>query len=843
MKTSIKSFATGILAGMAFVALCATAQAQSYYSATITGWGLENDGNVAGQALAEPGSPAGYFTINNNPGTVSGNMEARANLATPVTLVNAGDTITFSFTYMFPTGNLASQAFRVAILNTNSGRPDFVAGSGGTLSGGPTAALWSDPTGNLQKWSGYVADFATGSGGNLICGRDVTQGNGKDWDSTSGDKYTMLGTQGDSHGTNANALVITATTTNEDVYHVKMAVQLVSPNFVNVNISMTNESGTYTNFASVYDDGTVNTTFAGLQCVSSTTFNAVGVFQNGSDGSGVGPFVYSNAVVTFSSIPNTGWTNVIIDDFNPAGIGPNHYNTGLLINVWTNWFGGAWVTNTWNSSIDAGGDNTAGSGSLQISNNWANGTQFFVYDHDGGSFPPIAGLNMTDFSCEVQFDSSSTTNTQDGNGNYIFGHLQIGTITSGSFSNILPGVNGYDIRGTNNAWVPINLPITAAVNLYEGGISNIAFKIDGGYYTPHLTSGTTTLRVDNVKFIARPGASNVYVYPKMAISPATVGMRFFTKGTAEYSRSMVTPTFGQIPPLSGIASWIGAPSYPVSYAMTFTNLPPLASSMQVNIFLIPVNAMPGTIASGILTNNTSIDVAATNNFGLLLNATGSNYVATVTFKTNGANLSLPQTNLVTGYGSTTVTGSLSGDGTWILSFLNNTQGTIQGPWGLAPQSFTIPNEVTQYFAGNIAIYIGIQPNSVGAIGKFVDFLNISTTNGDSSSTIWDDDFETDTAATLDSTKWATVGNNPISQFAAPVGSAYWIMWTTPPLGYDLEVNTGITGPAHNWIALGAYTPVPEAMENTNIWAVIPAGDWPTGATNVFFRTSSNPYYP
>jgi glucuronoarabinoxylan endo-1,4-beta-xylanase len=44
---------------------------------------------------------------------------------------------------------------------------------------------------------------------------------------------------------------------------------------------------------------------------------------------------------------------LIVDQFNPAGTGGNSYSGGQIGNVWANWFGAAWVNNSWDVSQDA----------------------------------------------------------------------------------------------------------------------------------------------------------------------------------------------------------------------------------------------------------------------------------------------------------------------------------------------------------------------------------------------------------------------------------------------------------------------------------------------------------
>ena len=818
MKTNIKSLTTGILATMVFVALCATAQATT---SPITGWGVESD-QANGPALVETPT-IGSFTI---AGPITGNYEMRALLPTTYSLASVGDTITFSGNWTFPSGNCANQAWRIAILNTNNGN-----GTVGTLSGG----VWSHPN-NPTNYLGYIMDVAAGANP-VLAGRSKA-GTTHDWDTTSYDFY------------NLNGVLTNAPNLTQGTFYFSISVQKVANGFLNVYYSVTNSSGSYSNYANVgdmYDDGAL---VAGQLGPSTTNFNAVGLFQNGSDGGGTGPFIYTNLTVTFANNPNTGWTNVVIDTFKPAGIAANRYDNGKIIYVWTNWFGGAWVTNIWNSSIDAGGDNTPGSGCLQISNNWANGTQFFVWDQNevsavyGG---PIPGLNMADFSCDVQFDPSSAWTVAGGTN--IFGHLQIGTITNNAgargFMAFPALVTGYDIVTNNTGWVHINVPMSANLNTFETAISNIVFKIDGGWYSPSLAAGTTTLRVDNVSFIENTNLVGIIVsnpVPVLTISPAIPGMRIFAKNSASYIRD-------EVGTVNQSVGWFGA--YPTSYSFTLTNMPPLSASMQENIFLIPVNTLPYAAY-----NNAYADYDATNCFGLNINATGSNYAATVSYKVNDPSAAIPIGGnatpslgyiLVTNYGSSIATGQATGNGTWTLTFTSATAGWVQGP-GLSQQAFTIPPGVSAQFANPVVAYFGIQPNSGSGVGQYVDFLNITITN--SGSVVINDNFASGMG------NWTVAGSDAGGIWDVTPDSAYWINWTswlTSAQG-DIEVSTNLLAPASAWINpafyYGDYNSPPsppgtliETLEGTKLmWTLISTNDWPLGAKQAFFQMSSSPNY-
>jgi hypothetical protein len=818
MKTSILSLAIRMLAAIVIVAAYVTARAQT----PVTGWGLEGD-NQGGTTLTDNGG--GNFTINVN---VTGNMEARANLPVPISLINVGDTIMVSGTFTFTNGSLNNQAFRMALLNTNGM-------NAGTLSGG----VWSTTT--ETNWLGYIIDF--GAGGQAdVAGR--SGGTSKAWDSTSGDYYNLGG-----YNTKQSGAVSLPSEPNvvAGTYYFSMSVQLVSPNFVTVSYSLTNGSFsdiyTITNVGTLFDDGNLS---AGLglgraQTVSTTTFNALGFFQNPGVGSGSAPFYYSNVVVSYFNNPNTGYTNVVIDNFDPAGMGPNRYDAGKIIRVWTNWFGGAWVTNTWNSTDDANGN--PASGSLEILANWANGSQFVVWNQaNGGINPPIPGLNMQEFSCDVQFDPSSATTTNNGIG--IFGHLQVGMedssgnfqIFSNNYSTAGSGITGVDVRSSSNGWFHINFPINAFAFPYETSISNIAFKIDGNWYTPNLTTGTTTLRVDNVKFLELNSVVGVPINnppPTIAISPATSGLRVFGEVNARFARE-------EIATVNQSESWYNG-SFPVSYSFTLTNMPAITAGMQVQIWLIPLNSIPSTDTTAPY-NDTSVDSTATNAFALVINntltGTNNNYGATVLYKTNAPGVSLnpgaaiPVVNLATNF-SATVFSAASGNGTWTLTFTDNTHGSVTGP-GLSPVFFTMAAGDAALFASPLVAYFGIQPNGTLAVGNSVDFLKIAIANGSGNI---NDDFTQDSSL---NPVWNVVGTaNVGGVWLAPQGSAYWINWTTPANGFDVEVNSSLTD-TDNWINPASYVgyepgPLTETLEATKIWTLISTDELPPGATNAFFR--------
>ena len=73
--------------------------------------------------------------------------------------------------------------------------------------------------------------------------------------------------------------------------------------------------------------------------------------------------IYGPTYATTLIGPSTLWVDniafvgpgnyYIVDQFNPSGTGGYSYANGQIASVWSNWFGGAWVTNIWDSTNDA----------------------------------------------------------------------------------------------------------------------------------------------------------------------------------------------------------------------------------------------------------------------------------------------------------------------------------------------------------------------------------------------------------------------------------------------------------------------------------------------------------
>jgi glucuronoarabinoxylan endo-1,4-beta-xylanase len=193
------------------------------------------------------------------------------------------------------------------------------------------------------------------------------------------------------------------------------------------------------------------------------------------------------------SIGQSQITN-IVDQFNPSGVNGFSYSGGQINSVWANWFGSAFQSAVWDSTMDA--NSNVNSGSMKITASFSGGaSQFEVYDGFSGIRPPVNGTLITNFQCDVRFDPSSATGGF--NGGLYYGFLQFGVATDNNGQDYFP--TAVNVMAGSNNWVHVSIPISAASDLNLSQIGNVLIHIYGPNYSPAL-SGTTTFWVDNIAF-------------------------------------------------------------------------------------------------------------------------------------------------------------------------------------------------------------------------------------------------------------------------------------------------------------------------------------------------------
>jgi hypothetical protein len=274
--------------------------------------------------------------------------------------------------------------------------------------------------------------------------------------------------------------------------------------------------------------------------------------------------------------------------------------------------------------------------------------------------------------------------------------------------------------------------------------------------------------------------------PTMGGQPAKPELRIFAGSTANtYDRAEIDTA------PDGDESWIGSGHYPVTYSFTLLDFP-VAPPMQCQIFLIP----EGSLGSTPYTGNEYVDYNAPNELwleinGMQANADGSSgYNAQVAWKvgapnTNPNNQALTPGNGVAPSGIYANQGNQSPVGTWTLKFTGPADGTLTPP-GVNPLPFHIsdPNLATDFASPVLAVF-GLQPNSGGGEGTYIDYASISIAG--TANPISENFTSEAPGNTIESSGlWDTsdsAGAAPIQLVTTE--TPLWVSWTLPAIGWGL----------------------------------------------------------
>jgi hypothetical protein len=829
MKTSIKSLTTSILAAMAFVALCGTARADlSVKTATAypgggTSWALNPNGQTPFYSSGDLAT-SGNFSAR-GPAGPSGSATVTV-LAETITITNGAGVL-----------GLGSPL----VVNTNyvlTGISMLISGYDSTH---PLSLHIFDVTSNLTG-GGVIASSA---GYNFTANGDLLGGgNGLSWTNATlsgAEQQVYFGLQ-NGPTTYGDQVVLASNHT--------YAVEVWIPTIASGAFNWWKSSSTPQDLGGEAMAGTD----ASLS-VARITGSAGGFY--GSSQHGFALALYGSPTSAAPSVNNNTnavpMTNYVVDNFSPAGVGPqnpinydyysssNNYASGQITNVYGNWFGGAFQSLAWDSTSDA--DNNTNSGSLMISLNFSStNSQFVVWDQ--GTANNYFALNVnatiyTNFQCDVRFAAGSASDSGT-YGSPIFGHLRFGDRTSSYGQDWFGSV---DIAASNTNWVHVSIPLNAVTDQNLTNIQGLLIGLDRVYYGLNL-NGASTLWVDNIKFV---GPATVVVPPPpapptLSIQKATPALRIFAGSSANtYDRA-------ELATIDQSQSWIGG-AYPVSYSFTLLSYP--ANINQTHIFLVPVNSMP---LGNNMYNNEFVDFQASNGLWLVLGPNGGGRAtASVLWKTNLPSANPDHTALFF-TNSTAI-------GTWTLTFTGPSVGTVTGPGG-SPVSFTITNgTVATDFANPVVAYFGLQPNSGAGMGQYEDWASISVAGvaGVNES----DNFTTDTSfnnSGIWSINTATVALNTCVQLVT-TNTPYWINWTLPAVGYGLGTAMdvlGNTNTSNPWMLpeyYNGYNGSPtgndlpgQANQGSKTWVLIPSTCLPTvdgsqggvPSPNAFFRLVSPP---
>lgn len=202
----------------------------------------------------------------------------------------------------------------------------------------------------------------------------------------------------------------------------------------------------------------------------------------------------------------------------------------------------------------------------------------------------------------------------------------------------------------------------------------------------------------------------------------------------------------------------------MTYSATINNFPDAThSGFQAHMFLVPENSL--VYGAG----DASVDWNAGHVVFLQI-ANNANGTATGRFmyKINqpGGNAMLWNTDPATGpVGTLAMISDASAEGTWSVTFKNNTDITLTTPSGTST-NFAMPSAAAALFADPIYAYFGIQPNNAGNIGLAASFSRIQITGAP---TPLDDNF-TDAPGIVQ----------------VPPTGVLWLNWTAPATGFVVQ---------------------------------------------------------
>jgi hypothetical protein len=283
--------------------------------------------------------------------------------------------------------------------------------------------------------------------------------------------------------------------------------------------------------------------------------------------------------------------------------------------------------------------------------------------------------------------------------------------------------------------------------------------------------------------------------------------------------------------------WTAQGGYPVSYACTITDFPAVTTHTGYEAHMYIVNGdtaganndtggSPDWNCPDILifrVENRTTTVMTTNGTTITTNYT-YDALAQIQWKTN-----FPSANATNVPVAVSAPGVL---GTWTVTFTDATHGSLSGP-GITTTNFTLPED---------AVLNNFSPStSFVQFGNFKDDGANDGHNNDATGTFnhvkitgnsapIDDDFS---GATLTNKyAWRTTSANEVVYIAQ--GSAWFINWSVPALGFNPSVASALTGPWSPLAVTGQY------QNGTNIYAVVMASALPAGG-KAFFRVAKYPF--
>jgi hypothetical protein len=384
--------------------------------------------------------------------------------------------------------------------------------------------------------------------------------------------------------------------------------------------------------------------------------------------------------------------------------------------------------------------------------------------------------------------------------------------------------------GSGYQHVSVNLASfgTSHASLLNPTDGTFSFYING-YFAGHSYPGNIEIDLANVSItMSNPPPPPP---PTMTVTPAKPGLRVFAQDhTFTYNQE----GFGTV---DANQSWVGVatPANPVSYAITFADFDTVNN---YTLYVQFVQNASGGDPYGVYNGQNALVWSITHQ--------ASGFTTAINWKTNA-----PQGNENNNAISLT-TASLNGRGTWILTFTNDTDGTIFAPDGTTG-SFSLDPTVAADFANPLVIDFGTAPNNTAGYGQWITYGKIAITNvvdGNEyddftkddvfNTSLWNPGFSYNPASATDAGSVFQVSSNTPS---------YWLNWTTPDDGYGLATKASLRGGTNVWFTpnyygsgVGVTNTLPQLMGTALKWTLVPNACLPTVDGTVGGTPSKTGYF-
>lgn len=268
--------------------------------------------------------------------------------------------------------------------------------------------------------------------------------------------------------------------------------------------------------------------------------------------------------------------------------------------------------------------------------------------------------------------------------------------------------------------------------------------------------------------------------------------------------------------------WAGNGATPVTYSFTIADFPDpvVHEGFEAHMYLVNENTSGGNQTYGGCDWNVP-DIAILSIWSVTNN--GGSYLCEFQFKTNLPNANPPENPIhrPAQFTNSTVLG------TWSVTFTYNTNVTISAPGGYST-NFTIPEDavLNNFSPATSFIQFGFHKNdnennghNNGVSGTF---SNVKKTGGGFE---FDDSFG---GAAFDSNYgWRKTSASAVN--FVPVGTAWFLNWTLPAIGFYPQSAASITGP---------WTDITTAISQSGGKAHVTV---PVGGNTGFFRTINRPF--